>query len=157
MALIKCLECGKEISENAEKCPNCGAPVIKIEEQPVTIPHKTPYGALRMIVNILCMIYSGAIALMCVFITGGNTVAFAAASYLTFTSIVVFVASLMGIINRNTHSPQKMLTVGIIYLIGAGIDCLSSIVIEGSISIIGIFLIFAGGLHIIASKKIKQM
>ena len=28
MALVKCNECGKEISSKAEKCPNCGAPVV---------------------------------------------------------------------------------------------------------------------------------
>ncbi len=28
MALIKCPECGKEISEYAKSCPNCGFPVI---------------------------------------------------------------------------------------------------------------------------------
>lgn len=27
MALIKCVECGKEISDRAESCPNCGCPV----------------------------------------------------------------------------------------------------------------------------------
>lgn len=27
MSLIKCIECGKEISEYADKCPNCGCPV----------------------------------------------------------------------------------------------------------------------------------
>ncbi len=27
MALIKCLECGKEISDKADKCPSCGCPV----------------------------------------------------------------------------------------------------------------------------------
>lgn len=27
MALIKCTECGKEISEKATTCPNCGAPI----------------------------------------------------------------------------------------------------------------------------------
>ena len=27
MALIKCSECGKEISDKADKCPNCGCPV----------------------------------------------------------------------------------------------------------------------------------
>ena len=26
MALIKCYECGKEISDTADKCPHCGAP-----------------------------------------------------------------------------------------------------------------------------------
>ena len=34
MALIKCNECGKEISDKADKCPNCGCPVKK---QPYTI------------------------------------------------------------------------------------------------------------------------
>lgn len=27
MALIKCVECGKEISDKASSCPNCGAPI----------------------------------------------------------------------------------------------------------------------------------
>lgn len=34
MALIKCSECGKEISDKAETCPNCGCPVKK---QPYTV------------------------------------------------------------------------------------------------------------------------
>ncbi len=28
MSLIKCSECGKEMSSRAEKCPNCGCPII---------------------------------------------------------------------------------------------------------------------------------
>ena len=27
MALIKCKECGKEISDKAKSCPNCGNPI----------------------------------------------------------------------------------------------------------------------------------
>ena len=27
MALIKCPECGKEVSTNADTCPNCGTPL----------------------------------------------------------------------------------------------------------------------------------
>lgn len=27
MALIKCKECGKEVSDKAKSCPNCGAPI----------------------------------------------------------------------------------------------------------------------------------
>ena len=30
MALIKCPECGKEISDKAESCPNCGCPASEI-------------------------------------------------------------------------------------------------------------------------------
>lgn len=29
MAIIKCSECGKKISDKATKCPSCGAPVDK--------------------------------------------------------------------------------------------------------------------------------
>ncbi|MFR6378429.1 MAG: zinc-ribbon domain-containing protein [Oscillospiraceae bacterium] len=29
MALIKCPECGREISDTASACPGCGAPVRK--------------------------------------------------------------------------------------------------------------------------------
>ena len=30
MALIKCEECGKEISDKAKSCPNCGCPISDI-------------------------------------------------------------------------------------------------------------------------------
>lgn len=32
MALIKCPECGKEISDKAGKCPHCGYPIEEIEK-----------------------------------------------------------------------------------------------------------------------------
>lgn len=35
MGLIKCTECGHEISSKAEKCPNCGCPVSKMANLPV--------------------------------------------------------------------------------------------------------------------------
>ena len=33
MALIKCSECGKEVSENAEKCIHCGNPIYSSKSQ----------------------------------------------------------------------------------------------------------------------------
>ncbi len=32
MAMIYCNECGKEISDKADKCPHCGCPVLKIRK-----------------------------------------------------------------------------------------------------------------------------
>ena len=32
MALIKCPECGKEISDISDKCINCGFPLVQMEE-----------------------------------------------------------------------------------------------------------------------------
>lgn len=36
MALIQCRECGKEVSDQAKMCPNCGCPV-KMEETSIMI------------------------------------------------------------------------------------------------------------------------
>lgn len=33
MALIKCPECGKEISDKASACPNCGCPSSEFKEK----------------------------------------------------------------------------------------------------------------------------
>ena len=33
MALINCPECGKEISEKAKSCPNCGCPIDTSEPE----------------------------------------------------------------------------------------------------------------------------
>ena len=46
MALVKCPECGKEVSDKADKCPNCGCPIEDFEklsqfEKPAPKP-KTP-------------------------------------------------------------------------------------------------------------------
>ncbi|MFZ6696827.1 zinc-ribbon domain-containing protein [Stenotrophomonas acidaminiphila] len=36
MALIKCTECGRELSDKAAACPGCGAPI----PQPSLVPQK---------------------------------------------------------------------------------------------------------------------
>lgn len=42
MALIKCTECGKEISDKAQSCPNCGCPI-----------EAAPYGTVKIKVSVL--------------------------------------------------------------------------------------------------------
>lgn len=41
MALIKCPECGHDVSDQAAACPNCGYPVSKI-----TMQHKSEYDSI---------------------------------------------------------------------------------------------------------------
>lgn len=38
MALIKCPECGKEISDQAANCPNCGFPMNNVKGWPTAVP-----------------------------------------------------------------------------------------------------------------------
>ncbi len=41
MALIKCPECGKEISDRSEGCPNCGYPTPQFIELELKISTKS--------------------------------------------------------------------------------------------------------------------
>jgi hypothetical protein len=42
MALIKCIECGREISNKALSCPGCGAPVESSFKQETLLQSKVP-------------------------------------------------------------------------------------------------------------------
>ena len=43
MALINCTECNREISDKAQTCPGCGAPVVIVSEEKVNAPIKATY------------------------------------------------------------------------------------------------------------------
>ncbi len=51
MALIKCPECGKEISDRAESCPSCGCPMDEEEDENDSKDYKSnlPYEFLCLI------------------------------------------------------------------------------------------------------------
>ena len=52
MALTKCLECGKEVSDKAAACPNCGNPdqPNKVSVQLDTAPQKRRKYRVRLII-----------------------------------------------------------------------------------------------------------
>lgn len=67
MALIKCTECGNEVSNKATACPKCGAPIEqketpKVEEpkivQPQQIKKKSKTWIWMMIITIIVIILS---------------------------------------------------------------------------------------------------
>ncbi len=60
MAIIKCTECGKEISDKAATCPSCGAPVTGIQATAQEKTHSVRRGAITGFI--------GAIALPIIFI-----------------------------------------------------------------------------------------
>lgn len=55
MSLINCSECGKEVSDKAKACPNCGYPVSKIKEN--DFPTYTIIAVLLMIIWGFSMIF----------------------------------------------------------------------------------------------------
>jgi len=50
MALVKCKECEKEVSDKAEKCPNCGAP-IEVKSKSFRLSKSEGGGCLSKIIK----------------------------------------------------------------------------------------------------------
>lgn len=63
--LIKCNECGKEVSDKANTCPNCGAP---IKEDEIKKEIKAGINVTKKIAIVLIVILS--IIIVCAFIFG---------------------------------------------------------------------------------------
>jgi DNA-directed RNA polymerase subunit RPC12/RpoP len=55
MALIKCTECGREISDKAQNCPGCGSPVSQ-KDEPTNVKYDsesdTFYGSMNLLVKL---------------------------------------------------------------------------------------------------------
>ena len=52
MALIKCTECGKEISDRTEACPNCAYPITELNEKHITAPEQTQAIVIQQVADI---------------------------------------------------------------------------------------------------------
>ena len=60
MALIKCKECGKTISDEAKSCPNCGSPTEKSKNKRVKI-FKLAFtiGIIIVALIVFCLVFIG--------------------------------------------------------------------------------------------------
>jgi len=56
MSLIKCCECGKEVSDKSDKCIHCGYPISKIKIKNGFIPY-VPLLVSGVVFFILIMVY----------------------------------------------------------------------------------------------------
>ena len=63
MGLIKCSECGKEVSDKAKSCPNCGAPVGRSDKTNAF----AITGFVFSIISIFFHVYAIVPVLACVF------------------------------------------------------------------------------------------
>lgn len=63
MALIKCSECGHEVSDQANQCPNCGAPI----KSPSTLLNNSYLTLISLVVGVALVIIG-----IASFMTGGS-------------------------------------------------------------------------------------
>lgn len=56
MALIKCSECGSEVSDKAAACPKCGNPINEIEPPREATTKTTSSGALAKFIGFMMIV-----------------------------------------------------------------------------------------------------
>ena len=76
MALIKCTECGHEVSDKASACPNCGCPIESLgaaqEDVMYEEPKKKKGWIWALIVALLCLVLGGGYYAYTKFFIGGS-------------------------------------------------------------------------------------
>lgn len=66
MALIRCSDCGKEISSSAQSCPNCGRPLSAGPSGTVSTKRRGGMyefvGTMMIVAGIVCLFVNGVFA-----------------------------------------------------------------------------------------------
>ena len=110
MALIKCPECGKEISDKAASCPNCGMPLHPFMEKPTT----------SKAIPVIC----GTIGIAFPIIFGWTLYSFSPlAAFPLVLLLIVGITCLCGINNRRVSKIASILCalgIGVSLLFGIG-------------------------------------
>ena len=57
MALIKCTECGTEVSDKADKCPKCACPISTVNNKKTQVIEQTDKKLkMQMLISVLVLI-----------------------------------------------------------------------------------------------------
>lgn len=122
MALIICDECGKEYSDRADACPNCGNPNTKKETVNVEIKkEKGTWSTGKLVIGILSIVLFVFIAMQSCAVGLGNAVLDSKDSSGTsglFCSIMLLVAGIVGVATRNSSKSGGSIACAILYCFG---------------------------------------
>lgn len=124
MALINCSECGKEFSDKAEKCPNCGNPNIKIRKTNVNVviaKEKGVWSTGRLIIGIISLVFFILISFQSCAAGLVNTIDetnSTSGSRGFLLALFMLVAGIVGITTRNAKTKTGSIVCTIFYFLG---------------------------------------
>ena len=114
MALIKCPECGKEISDKATNCPNCGYPTSISQGKESTAPKtkelftvRMVFAAILIVVGIFAMYQSQ----LCLLVE--ENAALAGMSL----SLIMIISGIVSLLLRNSRKSLLFKIMGVILVI----------------------------------------
>lgn len=122
MALIKCSECGKEFSDKADACPNCGNPNAEKETVNVEIKkEKGTWSIGKLVIGTISIVLFVFIAMQSCAVGLGNAVLDSNDSSGTsglLCAIMLLVAGIVGVATRNSNKNGGSIACTILYCFG---------------------------------------
>lgn len=176
MSLIKCPECGKEISDKAESCPNCGYPISKIkfeqqidndnleckptEEQIDNIEDEESKGFLstgRFVIGIISIVFFAIISLQSCAAGVYNSIQMngdKSGSIGFLLAIFMLIAGIIGVCTKNSRSMTGIAISSVIYFLGA-MMAMGKKTVYSDLPIWGIISFGFGAVFLISAIKNK--
>lgn len=162
MAIIKCQECEKEYSENADKCPNCGNPTPNFQQKPNTeVIIKTEkgfwsygrltIGIISIVLFILVSFQSCAAGISNSLHDNGAT----SGSMGFALAIFLLIAGIVGICTRNSKSKIGAIITTVFYWLGA-LFTIGSGETYGDLPVWGTISFIFGIIFLISAIKTKK-
>lgn len=167
MALIKCPECGREVSETATSCPNCGHPLNSggTENQKVVLAVEQKFkgalsagrlaiGIISMVLFVLVTFQSCAAGVSNALEENGES----SGSFGVVLAVFMLAAGIVGVATRNSRSGAGAIVSAVLYILGGimglvGAGSYADLNIWGALCIIfGVFFVIAAVLN---KKKSK--
>lgn len=160
MALITCSECGKEFSDKADKCPNCGCPNPNAKETVVEIKEKykgfcsagrLTIGIISIVLFVLISFQSCAAGISNALEENGAS----SGSSGFFLAVFMLIAGIVGICTRNSRGKAGAITATVLYWISASCS-LGQSKTYGDIAIWGTVSFIFGLFFLICAIKTKK-
>ena len=168
MALIKCPDCGKEFSDQAPACPNCGRPNNNMN---ISMPHSTPsinketknkeksYKTARLVIGIISIVLFFLVSLQSCAAGIGNALSSSgelsgSAGFLL--AICMLISGIITICLKSKKTNVAFILPAVFYLLGAIIAAANI----GSYSDLQVWAVLSsifGALHIYYLSSIKQI
>lgn len=124
MALIKCEECGKEFSDKADACPNCGNPNAKKEKESVNVTVKKENGIWsvgKLVIGIISIVLFVIVFMQSCAVGLGNTITDSGETSGTggiFCAVAMLIAGIITVVTRNSEKIGGSIASIVIYLLG---------------------------------------